>query len=75
MIAIPHGLAEIGYLVASGCFIIGLKRLGSPATAVAGNRLSAWGMAIAVVVALLEGSILTWWQIAVGLVVGSAIGL
>ncbi len=75
MIVIPHGLAEIGYLVASGCFILGLKRLGSPATAVAGNRLSAWGMALAVGITLLEGNILTWWQIAVGLFVGSAIGL
>ena len=75
MIAIPQNVAEIGYLIASGCFIIGLKRLGSPETAVAGNRISAWGMALAIVMTLLVGNILEWWQIAVGILVGSGLGL
>ncbi len=75
MIALPHGLIEIGYLIASGCFIVGLKRLGSPATAVSGNRLSAYGMGIAIAVTLLAGGILTWWEIAVGMMIGGGIGL
>jgi NAD(P) transhydrogenase subunit beta len=75
VIALPHGLIEIGYLVASGCFIVGLKRLGSPATAVSGNRLSAYGMGIAIAVTLLAGGILSWWEIAAGMVIGGGIGL
>jgi len=75
MIAIPQDVAEIGYLVASGCFIIGLKQLGSPDTAVRGNRISAWGMALAIVMTLLVGNILEWWQIAVGILIGSGLGL
>ena len=75
MIAIPQNVAEIGYLIASGCFIMGLKQLGSPNTAVGGNRISAWGMALAILMTLLVGHILEWWQIAVGIAVGSALGL
>ena len=72
---ISHTVAEIGYLIASICFIIGLKRLGSPATAPGGNRLSAYGMALAVVVTLLQGGILSWTEIVIGMVIGSGIGL
>jgi NAD(P) transhydrogenase subunit beta len=71
---IPHVLAELGYLIASACFIVGLKRLGSPATAPAGNRLSAWGMLIAVVVTLLDTQVVSWTSIVAGLVLGSGIG-
>lgn len=63
------------YLVASVCFIIGLKRLGSPATARAGNRLSGVGMLIAIVVTLFDSAILSYGVIIAGIVVGSAIGL
>lgn len=72
---IPHAIAELGYLVASACFIVGLKWLGSPATAPSGNRLSAWGMLIAIIVTLLDAQIMSWSAIGVGMVVGSAIGL
>ena len=72
---IPHFLAQLGYLVASAFFIIGLKRLGSPATAPSGNSLSAKGMAIAIVITLLDGGMLSWIEIAAGMVIGSGIGL
>ena len=72
---IPHVVAELGYLVASACFIVGLKRLGSPATAPAGNRLSAWGMLIAVVITLLAGGIVSWTGIVAGVVLGGGLGL
>ena len=42
-----HGLAG---LVAAALFIFGLKKLGSPRTAVRGNQLGALGMLLAVVV-------------------------
>ena len=71
---IPHGIAELGYLIASALFIIGLKQLGSPRTAPAGNRLSAWGMLLAVVVTLLDNTIVSWLEIAVGLLVGGTVG-
>ena len=71
----PHALEEILYLIAAVCFIIGIKRLASPATAVGGNRLSAVGMLIAIVVTLLDRSIVGYGVIVAGLVVGSALGL
>ena len=71
----PGALAEILYLVAAVCFIIGLKRLSSPGTAVNGNRLSAVGMLIAVAVTLFDRGIVSYPVIGAGLVVGSALGL
>jgi NAD(P) transhydrogenase subunit beta len=47
-------LAGFLYLVAAICFIVGLKRLSSPATAARGNQISAVGMLIAIVVTLLD---------------------
>jgi NAD(P) transhydrogenase subunit beta len=72
---IPDALARLLYLAAAVLFIVGLRRLGSPATARAGNRLSGAGMAIAIVVALLDRAIVSYGVIAAGLVVGSALGL
>jgi NAD(P) transhydrogenase subunit beta len=72
---IPHFLAELGYLVASAFFIVGLKRLGSPATAPSGNRLSAWGMFLAIVVTLLDANLVSWTEIIVGVVAGGGLGL
>ncbi|HEV8150698.1 MAG TPA: NAD(P)(+) transhydrogenase (Re/Si-specific) subunit beta [Gemmatimonadales bacterium] len=71
----PAWLAQIAYLTAAACFIIGLKWLSSPRTAVRGNRLSAIGMLIAIVVTLLDRAILGYGVIAAGLLVGSALGL
>ena len=67
--------ARIAYLVAASLFILGLKRMGSPRTARAGNRLAAIGMLIAVVAALLEEQILNPVELVAGIAVGSAIGL
>ncbi len=71
----PHALEELLYLVAAICFIIGLRRLSSPATAVSGNRISAVGMLLAIVVTLLDRSIVGYNVIIAGLVVGSGLGL
>jgi NAD(P) transhydrogenase subunit beta len=50
-------LATIGYLVASLCFIFGIRQLSSPATARNGNRIAAGGMLLALLVTeLLLGS-------------------
>ena len=71
----PHAIASLLYLLASVLFIIGLRRLSNPATAVAGNRLSSVGMLIAIVVTLLDQGILSYGVIAAGLLIGSALGL
>jgi H+-translocating NAD(P) transhydrogenase subunit beta len=67
-------LIEIAYLVASVLFIVGLKRLGSPATARSGNVLGAVGMLIAVVATFLHWDIVSWVWILVGIVIGAAVG-
>ena len=65
---------QLSYLVASALFIVGLKQLGSPATARRGNLIGAIGMLIAVVATLLDQKVLNYEMIAVGIAIGSAIG-
>jgi NAD(P) transhydrogenase subunit beta len=71
---IPSWLVQLLYLVAAGCFILGLKRLGHPETARRGNQLSGVGMLLAIVVTLFEREIVSYEVIVAGLVVGAAIG-
>ena len=63
-------LINIVYLVASVCFILGLKGLMSPRTAPRGNMIGAFGMLLAVVATLLDQHIVTFQLIIIGLVVG-----
>jgi NAD(P) transhydrogenase subunit beta len=67
-------LINIVYLIASVCFILGLKGLASPRTAPRGNLLGAFAMLLAVVATLLDQHIVTFQLIIAGLVVGGAIG-
>ena len=67
-------LTIVAYLVAAGFFIIGLKRLNSPATAHQGNTISATGMAIAIIATLIDRQIVTYPTIIAGMIVGSSIG-
>jgi len=62
------------YIGAAVCFILGLKMLGRPESAPRGNLLSAFGMAVAVVVTLFSREILTFELIAGGVALGSIIG-
>ena len=43
-------IINLWYVVSAALFIFGLKQLGSPATAVKGNKISSLAMLIAVVV-------------------------
>jgi H+-translocating NAD(P) transhydrogenase subunit beta len=72
---IPSSIVQLLYLVAAVLFILGLKRLGSPATARRGNQLSGVGMLIAIAVTLFDRAILSYTVIAAGMIVGSALGL
>jgi len=67
-------LINIGYLISAALFIFGLKGLTHPRTAVRGNLLGACGMLLAVVITLLDKSIVSFDVILVGLVIGSIIG-
>lgn len=67
-------LVELAYLVAIVLFILGLKRLSSPATARSGNKLASLGMLLGVVVTLLDREIISFEYILAGVVIGSLIG-
>ena len=68
-------LIQFVYVVAAALFILGLKQLGSPATARRGNMISSLGMLIAVVVALLDQGIVDFRWIAIGIALGGLIGV
>jgi len=70
-----HVLAGYLYLIAAVLFIVGMKRLQSPATARRGNQIGALGMLMAIIVTLVRYEILNPWVIVAGLVVGGGIGL
>ena len=62
------------YLVATSFFIIGIKRLGSAATARSGNQLAAIGMLLGVAVTLFDQQILRYEWIVAGMVLGGLVG-
>ena len=66
---------DLSYLIASICFIIGLKLLSSPATARRGNQIAAAGMALAVVATLFMRDMQTTniILILVAIVIGAAV--
>src|SRR5210317_758361 len=67
-------LTKLAYLVASILFIMGLKGLTRPRTAVRGNMLGALAMLIAVAATLLYTQILSPVWLILGLVIGGAAG-
>ena len=71
----PDVAAKLGYLVSGVLFILGLKGMTHPRTAVRGNLTASVAMLLAVVVALLHMDIVTPMVIVAGLVVGSLIGI
>lgn len=66
-------LVQLAYLLAAVLFILGLKGLTRPRTAVRGNLLGACGLLVAVVVTLFQAG-LDYRLIVGGLVVGATIG-
>jgi H+-translocating NAD(P) transhydrogenase subunit beta len=70
---LPSGI-QLSYLVAASLFIIGLKQLGSPATARQGNVIAAIGMGIAIIGTLLERQVVSYELIVVGVIAGSILG-
>ena len=63
------------YLISAICFILGLKRLSHPKTARSGNFLAGLGMLIAIAATLASSNVLDLKLIAIGVGIGSVIGL
>ena len=66
-------LTNIVYLIAAILFILDLKMLAHPRTAVRGNQLGALGMVLAIVATLMSGT-WDWTYIILGIGIGSLIG-
>src|SRR5512132_2300435 len=75
MLDFRESVIALSYIVAAVLFIFGLKQLSSPATARAGNRLAAIGMAVALGVTLLDRQIVSYWTIAIGTLIGAVMGV
>ena len=67
-------IVNLSYILASMLFIFGLKMLGSPETARRGNLILSSGMLLAVIVTLLDQSIVDYRWIIGGLCIGASIG-
>lgn len=67
-------IVNLAYLLAVVLFVLGLKGLSHPRTAVRGNRMGALGMLIAIVATLFDRQILSLEWIALGVVVGALVG-
>ena len=75
MIDISSNVENILYLISAALFIIGIKRLTSPVTARAGNRLSSVAMLLAIVITIIKYTDTNIEWIIVGLIIGSFIGI
>ena len=71
---ILNNIEEISYITAAVLFIIGLKKLSSPATARTGNALSGLAMFLAVLVTIVGRTSVTWEWIVIGVAIGVVIG-
>jgi H+-translocating NAD(P) transhydrogenase subunit beta len=72
--AVATVVVPVLYIVAFSLFILGLSGLTGPRTAVRGNKIAALGMLVAVLATLMQVRH-NWLLIAVGLVVGTALGV
>ena len=70
----PHAAEILGYLVASGCFILGIRYLGSPKTARRGNLVAAFGMGVALVTTAIANPTISWVVVGPPIAVGAVIG-
>src|SRR4051812_41665727 len=68
-------LIQLSYLTASVLFILGIKMLGKTATARRGNFYSAIAMLIAIVATLIDSHVVSYTEIFIAILIGSAIGV
>jgi len=62
------------YLISAVFFILGLRQLSHPRTALKGNRTASIGMLLAIVATLLNNQILDFQSIFIAILIGSSIG-
>lgn len=62
------------YLVSAVIFIIGIKMMGKTSAARKGNLYSALAMLLAIVATLMHKDVLSYWEILIAMLIGSAIG-
>ena len=67
-------LIEVAYMVSAVTFILGLKMLSKPTTAIKGNIISGLGMCLAIAVTLVNPVIKSYEWIIIGGLIGSIIG-
>src|SRR6184192_1859313 len=65
---------DFAYLATIVAFILALKFLSHPATARRGNWIGAVGMLVAVAVTFAQKSVVSYWEILVGMAIGGAFG-
>ncbi|NJK28002.1 MAG: NAD(P)(+) transhydrogenase (Re/Si-specific) subunit beta [Coleofasciculaceae cyanobacterium SM2_3_26] len=65
---------QLTYLVAASLFILGLKKLGSPATARSGNTIASVGMLLAIAATLVDRQVVNYETLLIGIAIGSLIG-
>src|SRR5205809_4873593 len=66
--------SNFAYLATIIAFILALRFLSSPATARRGNWIGAIGMLIAIAVTFAQKSVVSYWEILVGMAIGGAFG-
>jgi NAD(P) transhydrogenase subunit beta len=71
---VSSNLTNLLYLVTIVTFILALKFLSNPATARRGNWIGAVGMLIAIAVTFAQSEIVSYWEIAAGMLVGGVFG-
>ncbi|SDB84219.1 NAD(P) transhydrogenase subunit beta [Pelagirhabdus alkalitolerans] len=71
---IEETAVQMLYVLSAILFIFGLKMLGNAKQARQGNMLSALGMLIAIVSALVSHDVLEWQWIALGMIAGALVG-
>src|SRR5213592_5100940 len=65
---------DFAYLATIVAFILALKIMSSPATARRGNWIGAVGMLVAIAVTFAQKSVVSYWEILVGMAIGGAFG-
>jgi H+-translocating NAD(P) transhydrogenase subunit beta len=63
------------YIIGFALFIVGLRMVRGPRTAVNGNLIAAAGMGIALVATLIDDRIGDWALIVIGIAIGTAVGI
>jgi NAD(P) transhydrogenase subunit beta len=71
---LSRDVTNLLYLITIVTFILALRFLSHPTTARRGNWIGAVGMLVAIVVTFAQHSIVSYWEIAVGMVIGGAFG-